>query len=320
MGKLVVTEYTTLDGVVEAPGGGEDFIHAGWTFRIEHGPDGVAFKLEETRNSDALVFGRVTYDGMAAVWPHMTGEVADLFNTLPKFVISDTVSDPSWNNTEVLRGDLRANVEKLKERFAGEIVVHGSTRIVRQLLELDLIDELRLMVFPLVLGAGKRLFADADAAKRFRLTSATPVGDGIAVLVYRPVYDYLVVRDMPADLDTLWHAWTEPEDYGAWFGALPGTVRLDVRAGGPWSMQLGAGPHDRLSGTYLEVVARQKLVMSTRFESGDTVMEMTFRPSAPGSSIIEIHQESDTPAVRDGGRAGSEILLDQCAAYLSKQS
>jgi dihydrofolate reductase len=197
MGKLVVTEFITLDGVVEAPGGEEDFIHAGWTSRIELGADGVAFKLEETRHSDALVFGRVTYDGMAAVWPHETGEVADRFNTLPKFVISDTVSDPAWNNTEVLGGDLRANVEKLKERFAGEIVVHGSTRVVRQLLELDLIDELRLMLFPIVLGSGERLFAHADAAKRFRLTSTTPVGDGIAVLVYRPVHDHLVVRDLP---------------------------------------------------------------------------------------------------------------------------
>ena len=126
MGKLVVTEYVSLDGVVEAPGGGEDFVHAGWTFRIERGAEGDAFKLDETRNSDVLVFGRVTYEGMAAVWPDMTGEFADLFNGLPKFVISDTLSDPSWNNTEVLRGDLRANVDTLKERFAGDIVVHGS--------------------------------------------------------------------------------------------------------------------------------------------------------------------------------------------------
>jgi dihydrofolate reductase len=189
MGTLVVTEYVSLDGVVEAPGGGEDFVHAGWTFRIQRGPEGETFKLDETRNSDALVFGRVTYDGMAAVWPGMTGEFADLFNSLPKFVFSDTMSDASWNNTEVLHGDLRANVEDLKQRFAGDIVVHGSPQIVQQLLELDLIDELRLMLFPIVLGSGKRLFADSDDAKRFRLTSTAAFGDGIALLTYTPAAD-----------------------------------------------------------------------------------------------------------------------------------
>jgi dihydrofolate reductase len=189
MGNLVVTEYISLDGVVEAPGGGEDYVHAGWTFRIKRGPEGDAFKLEETRNSDALVFGRVTYEGMAAVWPDMTGEFADLFNGLPKFVFSDTLSEPSWNNTEVLRGDLRAHVKDLKRRFAGDIVVHGSPRVVQQLLELDLIDELRLMLFPIVLGSGKRLFTDSANAKRFRLTSTTQVGDGISVLTYAPAHD-----------------------------------------------------------------------------------------------------------------------------------
>ena len=187
MGKLVVTEYISLDGVIEAPGGGEDFVHAGWTFRITRGPEGDAFKLDETRNSDALLFGRVTYEGMAAVWPQMDGEFADLFNNLPKFVVSDTLSDASWNNTEVLTGDLRANIENVKGRFAGDIVVHGSARLVQALLELDLVDELRLMLFPIVLGSGKRLFADANSAKRLGLTSSTTVGDGIAVLTYVPV-------------------------------------------------------------------------------------------------------------------------------------
>ena len=186
MGKLVVTEYISLDGVIEAPGGGEDFVHAGWTFRINRGPEGDAYKFDETRNSDALMFGRVTYEGMAAVWPQMEGEFADLFNTLPKFVVSDTLSDAPWNNTEILTGDLRANVENLKERFSGDIVVHGSARLVQALLELDLVDELRLMLFPIVLGSGKRLFADSEGVKRLRLTSTTTVGDGIAVLTYIP--------------------------------------------------------------------------------------------------------------------------------------
>ncbi|HEY7376430.1 MAG TPA: dihydrofolate reductase family protein [Polyangia bacterium] len=186
MGKLVVTEYITLDGVIEAPGGGEDFVHAGWTFRIKRGPEGDAFKLDETRNTAALLFGRVTYDGMAAAWPHMTGELADLFNGLPKFVVSGTLTEASWNNTEVLRGDLRAGIERLKSRFAGDIVVHGSPRLVQALLRLELIDELRLMLFPIVLGSGKRLFAGADDAKQFRLTSTATVGEGITILTYAP--------------------------------------------------------------------------------------------------------------------------------------
>jgi dihydrofolate reductase len=186
MGKLVVTEFMTLDGVVEAPGGGEDFVHAGWTFRINRGPEGDAFKLDETRNSDALLFGRVTYEGMAAAWPGRTGDFADMFNNLPKFVVSNTLTDASWNNTEVLRGDLEANIERLKSRFRGDIVVHGSARLVQALLRLDLIDELRLMLFPIVLGSGKRLFGDAGAPKRFRLASTTTVGEGVTILTYTP--------------------------------------------------------------------------------------------------------------------------------------
>ena len=185
MGKLVVTEFISLDGVIEAPGGGEDFIHAGWSFRIKRGPEGDAFKLDETRNTDALLFGRVTYGGMAAAWPGRTGEFADLFNNLPKFVVSNTLTDVSWNNTEVLRGDLATNIVALKSRFKGDIVVHGSARLVQALLRLDLVDELRLMLFPIVLGAGKRLFGDADEAKRLRLTSTTSVGEGVAILTTR---------------------------------------------------------------------------------------------------------------------------------------
>lgn len=184
MGTLVVTEYITLDGVIEAPGGGEDFRHAGWSFQVQRGPEGDAFKLNETRNSDALLFGRVTYDGMAAAWPHMTGEFADLFNGLPKFVVSNTLTDASWNNTEVLSGDLRTNIGQLKARFDRDLVVHGSARLVQALLQLDLIDELRLMLFPLVLGTGKLLFDRSDDAKRFRLISTTAVGEGVAVLTY----------------------------------------------------------------------------------------------------------------------------------------
>ncbi len=185
MGKLVVTEYMTLDGVIEAPGGGEDFVHAGWTFRIKRGPEGDAFKLDETRRSDALVFGRATYEGMAAAWPNMKGEFADLFNGLPKFVVSRTLTEASWNNTEILRGsDLAADVQRIKEKFTRDVVVHGSAHLVQSLLRLDLVDELRIMLFPIVLGSGKRLFGEADEAKLLRLTSTATMGEGVALLTY----------------------------------------------------------------------------------------------------------------------------------------
>jgi dihydrofolate reductase len=186
MGKLVVTEYISLDGVIEAPGGGEDFVHAGWTFRISRGPEGDLFKLDETRRTDALLFGRVTYDGMAAAWPHMTGEFADLFNNMPKFVVSDALTEATWNNTEVLRGDLAANIENLKQRFEGDIVVHGSAQLVQSLIALDVVDELRLMLFPIILGSGKRLFDHTDSTKQFRLASSSVVGEGVTILVYTP--------------------------------------------------------------------------------------------------------------------------------------
>jgi dihydrofolate reductase len=186
MGKIVVTEYISLDGVIEAPGGGEDFVHAGWTFRINRGPEGDRFKLDETRRSDALLFGRVTYDGMAAAWPHMTGEFADMFNNLPKFVASATLTNATWNNTEVLRGDLARNIDNLKKRFDGDIVVHGSAQLVRALIALDLVDELRLMLFPIILGSGKRLFDYTDETTRLQLTSSSVVGEGVTILTYTP--------------------------------------------------------------------------------------------------------------------------------------
>ena len=187
MGNLVVTEYVSLDGVMQAPGGGEDFEHAGWTFTIDRGPEGDEFKLDETRRSAALLFGRVTYEGMAAAWPHMTGEFADKWNSMPKYVVSSTLTTADWHNTVVLRGDLTDEVHHLKEQFDGDIVVHGSAQLVRDLVRRDLVDELRLMVFPLILGSGKRLFDRVDHMKRFRLATSTVVGDGIAILTYTAV-------------------------------------------------------------------------------------------------------------------------------------
>jgi dihydrofolate reductase len=187
MGKIVATEYVSLDGVVEAPGGGEDFEHAGWSFEVDRGEEFEKFKLDETLNAEALLLGRVTYDGFAAVWPSMEGELADKFNAMPKYVVSSTLADPEWNNSTVLEGDVVEEVSRLRQAPGGDIVVHGSPQLVQTLLEHDLIDELRLMVFPVVLGKGKRLVGETSDKKRLRLTDSRTVGDGIAILVYELV-------------------------------------------------------------------------------------------------------------------------------------
>ena len=186
MGRIVVTEFVSLDGVVEDPGGSEGFEHGGWSFEIARGDEGDRFKLDEAFDSDALLLGRVTYEGFAAAWPSRDGEFADKFNTMPKYVVTSTLEDPEWTNSTVLRGDVADAVSKLKQEQDGDIVVHGSAQLVQSLLEHDLVDELRLMVYPVVLGAGKRLFGDTSAKKRLRLADSKMVGDGIAILIYRP--------------------------------------------------------------------------------------------------------------------------------------
>jgi dihydrofolate reductase len=185
MGKIVVTEFVSLDGVMEDPGGAEGFKYGGWTFEISRGEEGDRFKLDETMASDALLLGRVTYEGFAAAWPSREGEFADKFNQMPKYVVSSTLDDPEWENSTVLRGDLAEEVAQLKAKHDGDVVVHGSAQLVQGLLERDLVDELRLMVFPVVLGAGKRLFGETSDKKRLELVDAKTVGDGVAVLTYR---------------------------------------------------------------------------------------------------------------------------------------
>jgi dihydrofolate reductase len=184
MGRIVVTEFVSLDGVMEAPGGGEEFEHAGWTFEIEGGEGFAEYKWNETRNSEALLLGRVTYEGFAAAWPSVEGEFGDKFNALPKYVISSTLVNPSWNNSTVLSGDIVTEVTALRDRSAGDVVVHGSAQLVQLLLEHDLVDELRVMVFPVVLGTGKRLFGATSDKKRVHLTDTKVIGDGIVVLTY----------------------------------------------------------------------------------------------------------------------------------------
>jgi dihydrofolate reductase len=186
MGRIVVTEFVSLDGVVEDPGGAEDFKYGGWSFEIKRGEEGDKFKLDEALEAEALLLGRVTYEGFAAAWPSREGEFADKFNNMPKYVVSSTLDEADWNNSTVLRGDVAEEVSKLKQRQDGDIVVHGSPRLVQTLIEHDLVDELRLMIFPVVLGRGKRLFGETSDKKRLRLADSKIVGDGVAILVYEP--------------------------------------------------------------------------------------------------------------------------------------
>jgi dihydrofolate reductase len=187
MGRIVVTEFVSLDGVMEDPGGAEDFEHGGWSFEFSRGEEGDKFKLDEAFESEALLLGRVTYEGFAEAWPSREGEFADKLNNMPKYVVSSTLQEPEWNNSTVLKGDVVEEISKLRQAVEGDIVVHGSARLVQTLLEHDLVDELRLMVFPVVLGSGKRLFGDTNDKKPLRLADSKMVGDGVAILTYEPV-------------------------------------------------------------------------------------------------------------------------------------
>jgi dihydrofolate reductase len=184
MGKLVVTEFLSLDGVMQAPGG-EDFKYPGWTFEFDRGEDGNQFKLDETLETDALLVGRITYESFAGAWPTREGPFADKFNSMPKYVVSSTLADPEWHNTTVLAGDAVDEAKQLKERIDGIVQVPGSLGLVQALIEADVVDELHLMVFPVVLGTGRRLFGETSEKSDWRLLEAKPVGpDGVLVLVY----------------------------------------------------------------------------------------------------------------------------------------
>jgi dihydrofolate reductase len=187
MGRIVVTEFISLDGVIEDPGGSENFKHSGWSFEFNRGDDGNKFKLDETMASDALLLGRTTYEGFADAWPSREGEFADKFNNMPKYVVSSTLKDPEWTNTTVIDGsDLAGEVSKLRDEHDGDIVVHGSAQLVQALLEDGLVDELRLMVFPVVLGGGKRLFGESQDKHALHLSDSKTVGDGVSILTYEP--------------------------------------------------------------------------------------------------------------------------------------
>jgi dihydrofolate reductase len=185
MGKVVVSEFITLDGVVEDPGGAEEFDRGGWAFNFDRGPEGDKFKLDEAMASEALLLGRVTYEGFAQAWPSRSGEFADKFNSMPKYVVSTTLKDPGWNNSTVIDGDVAEAVAELKREVDGNILVNGSVQLVQTLMEHDLVDEYRLMVFPTILGAGKRLFGETSDAVALRLVDAKPAGETL-ILIYEP--------------------------------------------------------------------------------------------------------------------------------------
>ena len=184
MGRIVVTEFISIDGVIEDPGGVEGFRHGGWSFEFERGEDGDKFKLDETLHSEALLLGRVTYEAFAEAWPSRQGEFADKFNSMAKYVVSSKLTDAGWNNTTILEGEVQSAVSDLRNELNGDIVVHGSAQLVQALLEHDMVDELRLMVFPVLLGAGKRLFGETSDKRPLMLRESRTVGDGVTILIY----------------------------------------------------------------------------------------------------------------------------------------
>jgi dihydrofolate reductase len=185
--KVVVSQFVTVDGVIEDPGGSEGHERGGWAFKFDRGPEGNKFKLDEVMEAEALLLGRVTYEGFAEAWPSRKDEAgfADKFNSMPKYVVSKTLKDPEWNNSTVLSGDVAEEVAKLKEGDGGPLLVNGSAQLVEALLESGLVDEFRLMVFPVVLGAGKRLFGDTSDTSALRLVETKPAGECV-VLIYVP--------------------------------------------------------------------------------------------------------------------------------------
>ncbi len=185
MAKVIVSQFITVDGVVEDPGGSESHERGGWAFKYDRGPEGDQFKLDEVMASEALLLGRATYEGFAEAWPTRQGEFADKFNSMQKYVVSSTMDSADWNNSTVVDGDVAAEVQKLRERDGGDILVNGSVQLVKTLIENGLVDELRLMVFPVVLGAGKRLFGDTAEPASLELVESKPAGETL-ILTYRP--------------------------------------------------------------------------------------------------------------------------------------
>jgi dihydrofolate reductase len=193
MGKIIISENVSLDGVIQDPAGDEGFQRGGWVGRVGDRGREVAAQvlLEEALGTEAMLLGRRSYEFLAARWPSRTGALADRLNSKPKYVVSSTLQAPAWNNTTVLKGNVVNEVSKLKQQLAGDIIVPASFQLVRTLIEHDLADELRLMIYPVVLGAGERLFGETSYKKPLRLISTRTVGNDLAYLTYQPVRDAL---------------------------------------------------------------------------------------------------------------------------------
>jgi dihydrofolate reductase len=189
MGKIIVSDNVSLDGVIEDPAGDEGFKRGGWVGLIKDRPGAGKLALDEALGSEALLLGRRSYEWMAARWPSRNGELADRLNSMPKYVVSSTVEAPDWNNSTVLTGDVVSEVSRLKQEIHGEVVVVASFQLVSTLMEHDLVDELRLKIYPVVLGAGQRLFGETSDTKPLRLISTRTVGNDLAYLTYQPVRD-----------------------------------------------------------------------------------------------------------------------------------
>jgi dihydrofolate reductase len=189
MGKIVISDNVSLDGVIQDPAGDEGFIRGGWVGRIAALPEVAQVALDEALGAEALLLGRRSYEWLAARWPSRSGALADRLNGLPKYVVSSTLEDPDWNNSTVLKGDVVTEVSRVKHELDGEIVVPASFQLVRTLMEHDLVDELRLKIFPVVLGAGERLFGETSDKKSMRLVDTQTLGGGVAFLTYQLVRD-----------------------------------------------------------------------------------------------------------------------------------
>jgi len=186
MRRIVVSEFMSVDGVMEDPGGAEGFERGGWAFQFDRGAEGDKFKLDEVMGSDAMLLGRVTYEGFAAAWPERTDEAgfADKMNSMQKFVVSNTLQSADWNNSTIVSGDVVDEIRKLKQSEGGDLLVAGSARLVHTLIENDLVDEYRLMIFPVVLGAGKRMWADTPAAAALEVADSRKAGEVLIVVLH----------------------------------------------------------------------------------------------------------------------------------------
>ncbi len=186
MRRIVVSEFLTLDGVMQDPGGAEGFDRGGWAFRFQRGPEGDTFKQVEMEMAGALLLGRVTYEGFASAWPSRTGEFADMMNGVPKYVVSTTLKSPTWKNSTVIKGHVVDELRKLKSLLGKDILVAGSATLVQTLMQNDLVDEYRLMIFPVILGKGRRLFKDGYDQLPLQLIEAKTIGEGVQTMIFHP--------------------------------------------------------------------------------------------------------------------------------------